>query len=58
MFNTYTQVQLPDQQSWYTSQDIYSSVTLNDNVNAFYDYASQNINNLQSMIDNQPEIWR
>ena len=58
MFNTYTQVQLPDQQSWYTSQDIYSSVTLNDNVNAYYDYASQNINNLQSMIDNQPEIWR
>ena len=29
-----------------------------DNINAFYNYASTNINNLQSMMQNQPEIWR
>ena len=47
-----------DADGWYTSQDIYTSVTLDDNINAFYNYASQNINNLQSMIDNEPKIWR
>jgi hypothetical protein len=57
-FNSYTQYRIPDASDWYTSQDIYSSARIDDNINAFYNYASQNINNLQSMIDNQPEIWR
>ena len=57
-FNQYTNLQIPDQQSWYVSQDIYSNIIINDNINAFYDYASKNINNLQSMIDNEPKIWR
>jgi len=57
-FNSYTQYVIPDADGWYTSQDIYTSVTLDDNINAFYNYASQNINNLQSMIDNEPKIWR
>jgi hypothetical protein len=57
-FNTYTQYQLPDSPSWYTSQDIYTSATLDDNINAFYDYASTNINNLESMTKGQPQIWR
>ena len=57
-FNSYTQYVIPDASDWYTSQDIYSSVRIDDNINAFYNYASQNINNLQSMIDKQPEIWR
>jgi len=57
-FDTYTQYKMPDNQTWYVSQDIYVSATLNDNINAFYDYAGKNINNLQSMIAEQPEIWR
>ena len=57
-FNSYTQTTIPDSTSWYTSQDIYTSATLDDNINAFYNYASTNINNLQSMMQNQPEIWR
>ena len=57
-FDTYTQYKIPDNQTWYVSQDIYVSATLNDNINAFYDYAGKNINNLQSMIAEQPEIWR
>tara|TARA_R100001460_G_scaffold23739_2_gene47818 strand:+ start:1443 stop:3680 length:2238 start_codon:yes stop_codon:yes gene_type:complete len=57
-FNTYTQLNLPDQQSWYSSEDIYSNIVLDDNINAFYNYASTNINNLQNMIDDQPNIWR
>jgi hypothetical protein len=57
-FNNYTQYVIPDASDWYTSQDIYTSAKIDDNINAFYNYASQNINNLQSMIDKQPEIWR
>jgi hypothetical protein len=57
-FNSYTEYIIPDANSWYASQDIYTSAKINDNINAFYNYASQNINNLQSMIDNQPKIWR
>jgi hypothetical protein len=29
---------------------------MNDNINAFYDLASTNINNLQTMIAEQPDI--
>jgi len=57
-FNSYTQYTIPDSPSWYTSQDIYTSATINDNINAFYNYASTNINNLESMTKGQPKIWR
>ena len=57
-FNAYTTYEIPDQNVWYSSQDIYGNITMNDNIEAFYDYASTNINNLQSMMQNQPEIWR
>jgi len=57
-FNTYTQYQLPDNNSWYASQDIYTSATLDDNINAFYNYASTNISNLENMTKAQPQIWR
>ena len=57
-FNSYTQYTIPDSPSWYTSQDIYTSATINDNINAFYNYASTNINNLENMTKGQPQIWR
>ena len=57
-FNAYTSYEIPDQNVWYSSQDIYGNITMNDNIEVFYDYASTNINNLQSMMQNQPEIWR
>ena len=57
-FNSYTQYTIPDSSSWYTSQDIYTSATLDDNINAFYNYASTNINNLENMTKGQPKIWR
>ena len=46
-FNAYTSYEIPDQNVWYSSQDIYGNITMNDNIEAFYDYASTNINNLQ-----------
>ena len=57
-FNSYTQYTIPDSSSWYTSQDIYTSATLDDNINAFYNYESTNINNLENMTKGQPKIWR
>ena len=57
-FENYKVQELPKQTTWYQEKEIYSNITLTDNINAFYNYASTNINNLQSMIDNQPNIWR
>ena len=57
-FNSYTQYTIPDTSTWYTTQDIYTSATLDDNINAFYNYASANINNLENMTKGQPQIWR
>jgi hypothetical protein len=57
-FNAYTTYEIPDQNVWYSSQDIYGNITMNDNIEAFYDYASTNINNLESMTKGQPQIWR
>tara|TARA_R100000482_G_scaffold86893_1_gene35057 strand:+ start:60 stop:572 length:513 start_codon:yes stop_codon:yes gene_type:complete len=57
-FSAYTSYEIPDQNVWYSSQDIYGNITMNDNIEAFYDYARTNINNLESMTKGQPQIWR
>ena len=57
-FNNYTQVTVPDAQDWYSSQTIYESATLNDNINAFYGLVNENLQGLSQMIDDQPNIWR
>ena len=57
-FNNYTQVTVPDAQDWYSSQTIYESATLNDNVGAFYGLVNENLQGLSQMIEDQPNIWR
>ena len=57
-FNAYTETVVPDAQDWYSSQTIYASATLNDNVGAFYGLVNENLQGLSQMIDDQPNIWR
>ena len=57
-FNAYTETTVPDAQDWYSSQTIYESATLNDNVGAFYGLVNENLQGLSQMIDDQPNIWR
>ncbi len=57
-FNAYTETTVPDAQDWYSSQTIYASATLNDNVGAFYGLVNENLQGLSQMIDDQPNIWR
>jgi ABC-type antimicrobial peptide transport system permease subunit len=55
-FDSYRTAELPKQNTWYEPKEIYSSVVMNDNINAFYDLASTNINNMTSMIQGQPNL--
>jgi hypothetical protein len=57
-FTNYTEITVPDAQDWYSSQTIYESATLNDNINAFYGLVNENLQGLSQMIDDQPNIWR
>jgi hypothetical protein len=57
-FNNYSQVSMPDSQDWYSSSDIYTSATLNDNASAFYGLVNDNLRGLGQMINDQPNIWR
>jgi hypothetical protein len=57
-FNAYTETVVPDAQDWYSSQTIYASATLDDNVSAFYGLVNENLQGLSQMINDQPNIWR
>ena len=57
-FNDYSQVSVPDAQDWYSSSDIYTSATLDDNTSAFYGLVNDNLKGLGQMINDQPNMWR
>ena len=57
-FNEYTKKVIPDRLDWYTSQNIYENVKMNDNINAYYGLANESITKLQSIISDEPNIWR
>ena len=57
-FDQYKQVTMSDATVWYSSSDIYTSATLNDNTSAFYGLVNDNLKGLSQMISDQPNIWR
>ena len=57
-FNNYSQTSVPDATTWYSSSDIYTSATLDDNTSAFYELVNDNLTGLSQMIDDQPNMWR
>ena len=57
-FNAYTETSVPDAATWYSSSDIYTSATLDDNTSAFYGLVNSNLTGLSQMINDQPNMWR
>jgi hypothetical protein len=57
-FDQYKQVTMSDAAVWYSSSDIYTSATLDDNTSAFYGLVNDNLKGLSQMINDQPNIWR
>ena len=57
-FNNYSQTSVPDATTWYSSSDIYTSATLDDNTSAFYGLVNDNLKGLGQMINDQPNMWR
>jgi len=55
-FNSYRDAQIPNQQTWYESRDIYSDVSIGDNTQAFYELAGTSLNILGEMINSQPTL--
>ena len=57
-FDAYKQLSMTDATTWYSSSDIYTSATLDDNTSAFYGLVNDNLKGLGQMISDQPNMWR
>ena len=55
-FDAYKEVQIPQQETWYEPRAIYADVSISDNIEAFYGLARTNINTMQSLINQQPNL--
>jgi type II secretory pathway pseudopilin PulG len=55
-FTNYYGRDIPKQNNWYEPKDIYADVTMNDNINAFYQLAGNSLNTLNEMKRLQPEL--
>jgi len=55
-FNKYRLVTLPDQDIWYESTDIYANNMLSDNIEGFYQMASQSLETLIEIRKLQPKL--
>ena len=55
-FDSYRDIQIPQQQTWYETREIYTDNRLNDNTQAFYGLASNNLSTLGNMISMQPNL--
>ncbi len=55
-FNTYSQVQLPQATEWYKPVTIYSSITMMDNVQAFYGMYADSLSGMNNLINMQPKL--
>jgi hypothetical protein len=55
-FDSYKTLELPKQDTWYEAKEIYSDIVMNDNINAFYGLAGSNINTMNILIQEQPNL--
>ncbi len=47
---------LPDNNSWYESKNIYTTVTLNDNIQGFYAMAGKSLDVITELVNSQPML--
>jgi len=55
-FDAYREAQIPQQETWYESREIYGDAYISDNIEAFYGLARTSINTMQSLISSQPNL--
>ena len=55
-FEVYKTFEIPKQETWYQPKDFYNDININDNISGFYSLASNNINLLNDMIEQQPNL--
>ncbi len=55
-FNNYRLVSLPEKEVWYEPKSIYTTNTIQDNTNAFYQLAGTSIRTLTSLKEMQPTL--
>jgi topoisomerase-4 subunit A len=55
-FETYKDYEIPKQENWYQSRDIYNDISMSDNISAFYGLAGDNISLMNVMIGQQPNL--
>jgi len=55
-FEVYKGYEIPKQNEWYTSREIYSNAVITDNNEAFYGLSTASYNTLNEMIQTQPNL--
>ena len=55
-FEVYKTYEIPKQETWYQPKDIYKDININDNISGFYSLASSNINLMNNIIEQQPNL--
>ena len=55
-FDSYREVKIPQQETWYEARAIYANAVLPDNTQAFYSMAGDSISTLSNMINLQPNL--
>ena len=55
-FDGYLQTSIPEQDTWYEPKDIYANVLLPDNNNAFVSLYGKSLNDMNGMINMQPNL--
>ena len=55
-FDAYKEAQIPKQETWYESKEIYADAFISDNINAFYGLARTNLSTMNALISSQPNL--
>ena len=55
-FDVYREATIPQATTWYEPKEIYTNASISDNINAFYGLARTNLNTMQNLINQQPNL--
>jgi hypothetical protein len=55
-FDVYKEATIPQATTWYEPKEIYTDASISDNINAFYGLARTNLNTMQNLINQQPNL--
>jgi hypothetical protein len=55
-FDVYKDATIPQATTWYEPKEIYTNASISDNINAFYGLARTNLNTMQNLINQQPNL--